>query len=923
MTQKSSEFIGRKDEFQLIEQLFQLKNTLEIVCIHGPGGIGKTRLLHEIQFRYKNISKLFISNIFDFDDPSFHILRNFRSIFAELLDPQSFRPYLIALNDFRKMEIANMSPERLNEEIETIDRIFISCYNNYLAPRQRTVLLFDTIEAIQNEYLWENYLLKQIQSLKNTIVVFAGRSLDEVRTHLEERFGKEQFNFIALKGFTLDEANEYFNWSRVGREIEPELREKIHFLADGKPILIDLAIDWLRWDIPLPDLLENTLPQIKELNSGQLVELREQFEQALVLEILGFTKPTDRAILDMACIHRFFDKEILAYLLGLPPEKADVMLNRLSQFTFVKPRPQGNYILHDEMRRMINNYAWPKYDPFGTQKKKSHAKITQYYQLKTETLQKQIEEKSALLDRLRHEKDSEKEIDLTNELATLEREYWLVKIEHLHHCLRYDLKKALKIFIESVDKATEEFRYEYRRVLFDEILLFEQNYKAHDQYEIYIRQAKYALDKSQYEIAYQDLLKLLQQFADSSEREIDMLVQLGNATVRMGKFTETLNHFQRALQICQTQKIKTWAGIIYNELGWTNRMLGKWDDAIKYYELALENSEQVQDRMSLADTMNNLGYVYSLKGDYNSALAYSRHALEIRNGLGLPRDVGMSHNTLSIIYRFQAEYDISLQHSNQALTIFRTQNDIEWSAKAYRERGVTRWYTNQLEMARHDLEQSLTIFEKYDYRNELPLTYHRLGHVMWDLALSQSDKNTTKVNEYFEKAEQLFVQSYERGMDIADMYSAINSLAGLVELLYDISQVTEHKRISDLRQYYQKLQSIDQQSTFHFPLYIGSAERIMGAVEQDAGNYSQSLAHYKKGYPLIARHGGYSRQILNHKAIVFLGKKIAQLPPDKAIKWCDELIEHWQSEHLHQEFPEFINYCKVWRMRASLNLPKN
>lgn len=923
MNQKSTKFIGRTDELDLIEHLIHREETLEFVCIYGQGGIGKTRMLQEVLNRYQNAEGLFISPVFDFDDPSFQILRNFRTILADHLQTDDLHPYLKALGDLRKMELASISPERLVSEIETIDRIFVSCFNSRIAPKQRTILLMDTIEAIQGEYIWENYLLKQLSKLKNTVVIFAGRQLDKAQDDLQTHVEAEALHLISLEGFSLNEANEYFDWSQVGREIETELREKLHHLAGGRPILIDLAIDWLRWDIPLPDILNTPLNQITALKPQKLEELLIQFEQSLVMEILGFVNPTDRAVLDMACIHRFFNADILAFLLNLSPVKAKEMIRNLAEFTFVKPRPQNNFALHDEMRRMINKYAWPRYDPFGTQKKKTHAKITKYYELQTDELTQKIHQAAIDREQARKENLTQQELKLTQKQSNYERDYWLLKIEHLHHCLRFDLKQALEIFKASADQATAEFRYEYRRVIFDEILQFEDNFKSPAQYEIYIRQAKYSLDKGQYETACRDLTKLYKKYADGAEREIDILVQLGNATIRLGKSNETLKHFQKALAICEQKNLKQWLGLILNELGWTNRILGNWDEAIKYYDSALEHSEKAQDTMSLADTLNNLGYVYNLKGDYASAQAYCQQALEIRISAGLVREIGMSHNTLSIIFRSQGDYDTALQQSNQALGIFRSQNDIEWLGKVHRERGVTRYYIGQFEMARNDLKQSLNIFNKYDSKNELPTTYHRLGHVMWDLALRERQHSPENAASYLQEAENLFKQSFKLGMDIADAFAAVNSLAGLIELLYDLKTVTNTDRVSDLKQYYKTLQKLDKKSAFHYPLYLGNAERIMGAVEQDAGHLSRALTHYKHSFPLIARYSGHNRYILNTKAIPFLDKKMAELPAPKAIKWCDELIKHWEHEKLALEYPEFINYCKVWKMGRVLTIRLN
>jgi hypothetical protein len=155
-------------------------------------------------------------------------------------------------------------------------------------------------------------------------------------------------------------------------------------------------------------------------------------------------------------------------------------------------------------------------------------------------------------------------------------------------------------------------------------------------------------------------------------------------------------------------------------------------------------------------------------------------------------------------------------------------------------------------------------------------------------------------------------------MDIADIYITFNSLSALIELLYDFSEIVGLNRVSELRQLYKKLQKLDQESDFHYPLSIGNADRIMGAVEQDAHHFSQALNFYKKGFPLIARHSNYHRYAFDRKALTFLDKKISQLPPAIANKWCEALMEHWKTGNLDTQYPEFINYCKVWQIRANL-----
>ncbi len=65
------EFIGRLEEIDSIEAQLQAWGTRRVVFVHGPGGIGKTRFLDEIEKRFADQAvhpQIDILPIIDFDD---------------------------------------------------------------------------------------------------------------------------------------------------------------------------------------------------------------------------------------------------------------------------------------------------------------------------------------------------------------------------------------------------------------------------------------------------------------------------------------------------------------------------------------------------------------------------------------------------------------------------------------------------------------------------------------------------------------------------------------------------------------------------------------------------------------------------------------------------------------------------------------
>ncbi|MCK5739659.1 tetratricopeptide repeat protein, partial [bacterium] len=303
----------------------------------------------------------------------------------------------------------------------------------------------------------------------------------------------------------------------------------------------------------------------------------------------------------------------------------------------------------------------------------------------------------------------------------------------------------------------------------------------------------------------------------------------------------------------------------------------------------------------------------------SSAQACCEAALKIREKLNFVRDQGMSHNTLSILYREQGAYEKALQHSNAALTIFSDRNDVEWQGKAYRERGVLRWLIGQTDAAQNDLRRSLNIFEKYGFQHELPNSYFRYALLLWTQSTRAQDITLPERRMLLEKAEDYLKKCHEFGIKIADSFHILMSLMQLTELLYFATSKNYGNRSHDIKGHYSLLRHWTKTNHSQYPLALGHAEKIMGAIELDAGRYTQALRYFKNSYARIALAGTQRQYLLDKDTIDFLGSNIAKLKPITAVRWCNVLIQTWQQKNLTGRYPEFITHLKIWRIQAKLN----
>jgi len=896
-------FVGREKQLALVGDLLGAPwGSRRVLLIHGPGGIGKTRLLQEIRKRQEEYVRLpggpfVFTEILDFDDISLRLTLNLGQRIVEDLGREWFRDYLTARDTYARFQFLEADPETLRAQLQRADRLFLEGYNR-LAEQKRIVLLCDTVEAVQGTDVWR-YLLGLVDQLNNTVLILAGRKLDEIRPELESQWGKEVLYFEALPPFVEEEAADYFAHTDVGAGLDPEMREKLYLLTAGHPILIALAIEWLRRDMPLDDITSRPLAELQALDEQTLQQKRGEFEAVLVNKILELT-PVDQAILRMAHVYLRFDDKILQYLLGLSEAETQKLSVELRAFPFVKPRPQGAYTLHDEMRRLVARHCWPKVDPHETQRLELSQRMVGYYdellKSKSETLRQMREQ----WETARQQKEAEPGQWLFQQLAELERQVSVLEVERFHYLLDADLDKAYEYFLKAFDEATLRYRYNFRALLWTEIQPYESKYVGKQYYQIGIRGVKFLLDDAQYDRSYQRAEALLGEYGSQDPAwQVDTLVQMANAAARKGETEKAMSHFQEALQICEQNQLADWIGRVESGLGWVYRLMSNWEEAERIYERALEHSSKVGDLERVAQVLNNLGYVRHLRGDSPGGLNLCEQALEIWKQLQRPRWVATTYSTIGNIWSKLGNYSEAMASYEAALRIFREQEDWEWIATVYHQMAFAQWLQGEhLEEAQHYAEESIRYCRQYGIEKELFTALHRLGHIH----MSRGE---------LQKAQECFEESYQLSQKMQDEYRLRDNLLGLAEIAYQKRDYDEAERYVR-----QALEGIKPE-VWVSPYLLGGMYQLLGNVFFARGQYDQALREYCKAYPRIAREETFTPYRLS-KALASLEERIGSLPAELAEQWCDNLKKCWEKQiQKGSGRTELLSFCLVQKVRAT------
>lgn len=755
-------FVDRKQELAQIERLISEWDTRRVLCIHGPGGIGKTRLLQEVRKRYAGSgnekSSLLVANIIDFDDRAFHFAESVGRKIAHMLDKKTFEPYLRRLRDRRKMEEAGVSRERLRQEYDAIDHAFVNCFNE-VSEKQRMVLLLDTTDALVGTDVGD-YMFGLAFELENAVLIVAGRNAKDVWEDLQPKLG-EDAQLIELAPLQEEASHLYLREKQelLQTPLDPDLAQKMLWLASGRPILIDLAVEWRSREIPLDWLMEESLEDLKALPEDEMKERRRDFEHRLVHHVADTRQLMDWLILTMSRVYPL-NVKMIAELLGVSLEKAQELFEEAKTYVFVKALPDGRISLHDEMRRMVNAYVWPEVDSDGDRRRRDSRLAVGYLERKIEEINDQIGQFEEKEKTARREGDLELELDIFTRREALERELWRLEGRRLRHLLLVDLDKGVQIFVDLFGKATQSYRFTFRESLVTQVQQpqFLKRFSSVQRYAVDIRRAMHLIDDGRYRAAKELLLNMLDREEVLPAQYVEIMIQLGNAEVRLGQFEQAINHFKEAVERSEANDLEEWLLRSENALGWAYRLVGDWERAAEHYKSALKYSLGFKDKHQQALIFNNLGFALGLQPieEEEEALPLCEQALKIWQDLGYERGVGQVYCTMGEILRYHNRLEEALDHFDEAAEIFEPVDDLEWLSNVYCGRGTVEVIISMLEeenierkqdyleRAKSDLEEARDI----GLRRDEPRYLHYLAHI----ALEQGD---------VQKATDLFKRSYD------------------------------------------------------------------------------------------------------------------------------------------------------------------
>lgn len=150
-----------------------------------------------------------------------------------------------------------------------------------------------------------------------------------------------------------------------------------------------------------------------------------------------------------------------------------------------------------------------------------------------------------------------------------------------------------------------------------------------------------------------------------------ILGNLGNVYRVLGKVSEAIDCYKKALEIAQTIGDRKNEGAALGEIGTAYSCLGDTRKAVEYYERALKIAQEIGDRQGEDARLGNLGIAYSNLGDVKKAIVYYEKALKIALEIGNKQGECVKLGNIGLAYSVLGETRKAIGYYEKALEIAR------------------------------------------------------------------------------------------------------------------------------------------------------------------------------------------------------------------------------------------------------------
>jgi len=852
------------------------------------GGIGKTRFLQEIENFNPEKSNIVLNQIIDYDSFMVFDIDVIKNKIMDTLGERHFKGYLDLEKEYTDKLKSSIVKDILQER-------FAKAFNQVLQDK-KFILLIDTAEKIKDKQFWNDFR-SLLSDLKSILVVISGRTdtLEGETVNRRELYfeGKiDDYTLISLKlrKFNQKESESYITKKCKVEYIRPVSKNILNCLAmlsNGKPILLDLVIEWISHsdykdkpdDFVVNELEIDDCNVLANYDKDILYEKRDALEKRLVQRFSNVDS-IDKKIIERLLYVSPLSLEMIPYL--FPREKESISLEEFKEFssyTFIKDLETGYVVLHDEMERLLRKYVLPNIDEDDTKKAYYSQQIIPFYETKLSLLNKSSSIKSF------------REIQERNAYA-------IALVKHLFIVDEYS-EKAVEFLTREVHRARNRGDVTLMKSLLAEVSTHNMEFSSIVDFTT-MKMKLLSMQKKNVEAK-----KLIETFQKEHENELTELTEanlrnmLAGVHSSMGELLEAEKNQRFAFEVFKKEQVLEFQQFSGVHLGTVYAKLGKFDNAITYFEEALEIP--TEDNNTRAAIFNHMAMVHREQGDLEIALIFVEKALRLWEEEKSTKKIALGNITKGNVLRDNGEYEEAQICYTIAKSILTVEDDIETILELKINKAKSHWFRFNKEQ-----EPQILLRAKELAEEALELTT-KFGYNVEEIkALSLLINIYAELKEY-DKAKAILDRFYQLSKEYSVSYYQVDAILAYVEFAYnqelDTLDDELEKRKKELKPF---------EENYHFPHFFGRMKLYEAKTLFNKGLYQDAITIYADALMQLSEHGGYSIFSLKNELRDFAEKLQSLNDKENVRQYLDELLKIWHdNRNENRTCSELIKWSKT------------
>jgi adenylate cyclase len=179
----------------------------------------------------------------------------------------------------------------------------------------------------------------------------------------------------------------------------------------------------------------------------------------------------------------------------------------------------------------------------------------------------------------------------------------------------------------------------------------------------------------------------------------------GVAQYHSSEFTKAQQHWNTALELYREIGDVGGMASVTSNIGNIYTSTGQYPLALEQYEKALALNKEVADEKREATTIGNMGNVYAMTGDLEAALTYYEKARALHLKLDMAAHLAVVSSNIGYLHHLRGEYEEALKYSEQAVALHEQTGNVEGSARAVGNIGLTLLAMGQIDEVRETIKR--------------------------------------------------------------------------------------------------------------------------------------------------------------------------------------------------------------------------